>query len=120
MIGWISSVVLLLTIGSQIHRQWRAGSSKGVSPWLFVGQMFASLGFSIYSALVHDWVFIVTNVLMLLSAALGLSILLSHRHRDSRQRRFVSLRSAASVAVDESRSGRGLFVPKEGLEPSRT
>lgn len=78
-IGWLSSLVLLLTIGTQIHRQWRARTSEGVSPWLFVGQMIASTGFSIYSALVHDWVFIVTNSLMAMSAALGLGIVLHHR-----------------------------------------
>ncbi len=78
-IGWLSSLVLLLTIGTQIHRQWRERTSEGVSPWLFVGQMIASAGFSVYSALVHDWVFIVTNGLMLVSAAVGLGIVLHHR-----------------------------------------
>ena len=78
-IGWLSSLVLLLTIGTQIHRQWRKRTSEGVSPWLFVGQMVASAGFSIYSALVHDWVFIVTNSLMLVSAAVGLGIVVQHR-----------------------------------------
>jgi hypothetical protein len=56
--------------------------------------MIASAGFSIYSALVHDYVFIVTNVLMLLSAAVGLGIVVKHRHgRASRDR------SSAAVAA---------------------
>jgi hypothetical protein len=35
-IGWFSSVVLLMTIGKQVHKQWREGASQGVSKWLFI------------------------------------------------------------------------------------
>ena len=48
-IGWFSSVVLVLTIGKQVYKQWKSGSSEGVSKWLFLGQMTASAGFTIYS-----------------------------------------------------------------------
>ena len=110
-VGWLSSLVLLLTIGTQIHRQWRERTSEGVSPWLFVGQMIASAGFSIYSALVDDPVFIVTNSLMLLSAAIGLGIVLHHRRRSAeRQRRRANERRApATKRVESSRlaSARG-------------
>jgi len=78
-VGWFSSVVLMLTIGKQIHKQWQEGTSEGVSKWLFVGQMTASAGFILYSWLVNNWVFVVTNGLMLLSAILGLVIVLHHR-----------------------------------------
>jgi MtN3 and saliva related transmembrane protein len=71
-IGWASSVVLLLTIGRQIHKQWRAGTSEGVSLWLFAGQLTASLGFTIYSWLVKNWVFVATNALMVVNGLVGL------------------------------------------------
>ncbi len=80
-IGWVSSMILLLTIGKQIHKQWREESSEGVSKWLFIGQVAASIGFTIYSWLVNNWVFVVTNSLMLLSAFVGLGIVLRHRRR---------------------------------------
>jgi MtN3 and saliva related transmembrane protein len=80
-VGWTASVILLATIVSQIVRQWREGTSKGVSRWLFIGQVAASLGFTIYSVLVQNYVFIVTNALMLLSALVGLGIVLHHRKR---------------------------------------
>jgi MtN3 and saliva related transmembrane protein len=79
-IGWSSSLVLLCTILSQIYRQWRQRTSKGVSLWLFIGQFVASTGFVVYSWLVQDAVFIVTNSLLLVSAAVGLGIVLWHRH----------------------------------------
>lgn len=78
-IGWASSFILVLTIGRQIHKQWRESSSEGVSTALFVGQMAASLGFTIYSILVHNWVFVVTNALMLLNGLIGLGITMHHR-----------------------------------------
>jgi MtN3 and saliva related transmembrane protein len=83
MIGWASSMILVLTIGKQIYKQWREESSEGVSKWLFIGQVAASLGFTIYSWLVKNWVFVVTNTLMLLNAFVGLGILMRHRRRSS-------------------------------------
>ena len=78
-IGWTASAILLATIASQIYRQWKTRTSKGVSIWLFIGQMAASAGFAWYSFLLKDVVFIFTNVLMLLSAIVGLSIVIHHR-----------------------------------------
>lgn len=86
LIGWLSSLILLLTISKQVWKQWQEGASEGVSKWLFVGQVAASLGFAIYSWLVGNAVFVVTNVLMLLSAVAGLSILLRNRQRQRSSR----------------------------------
>jgi uncharacterized protein with PQ loop repeat len=80
-IGWASSAILVATIGKQVHKQWKAGSSEGVSRWLFFGQIAASTGFTIYSALVGNWVFVVTNALLLVDAIVGLVIVLHHRRR---------------------------------------
>jgi len=85
LIGWAASAILVLTIASQIFRQYRTGTSKGVSLWLFAGQMVASLGFTIYSWLVGDTVFIFTNALMLLSAATGLALVFYHRRRERQE-----------------------------------
>lgn len=73
-LGWASSLVLLATIAAQIIKQWRERSAQGVSVWLFVGQTAASVGFTIYSALTGNWVFTVTNALLLLSALCGFAI----------------------------------------------
>lgn len=84
-IGWASSFILVLTIGKQVYKQWTEGKSEGVSRWLFIGQISASLGFSIYSLMVRNWVFVVTNVLMLANGILGYLIVLRHRRRARRQ-----------------------------------
>lgn len=80
-IGWLSSFVLVLTITQQVWKQYREGSSEGVSRWLFIGQITASTGFTVYSYLVRNWVFVVTNALMLLSAIVGVGITLHHRRK---------------------------------------
>ena len=82
-VGWASSCILVLTIAKQVYKQWKEGSSEGVSRWLFVGQMAASLGFTVYSWLVGNWVFVVTNAVMLLNGLLGLLIVLHHRRREA-------------------------------------
>jgi MtN3 and saliva related transmembrane protein len=78
-IGWFAAVVLLSTIGRQVYTQWRDGSSKGLSRWLFIGQITASIAFIVYSWLLANWVFVVTNALMLITAALGQWIYLSNK-----------------------------------------
>ena len=83
-VGWVSSLILVLTIAKQVYKQWREGSSEGVSKWLFVGQISASLGFTAYSWLVSNWVFVVTNAVMLVNGLLGLLIVLHHRRRERR------------------------------------
>lgn len=83
-IGWASSAILLLTITRQIYKQWQDESSEGVSKWLFIGQVAASLGFTIYSWLLSNWVFVVTNSLMLVSAFIGLGIVLRHQRRNTK------------------------------------
>lgn len=80
-IGWVSSLILVLTIGKQVYKQWQEGSSQGISKWLFVGQVAASLGFTLYSWLLHNWVFVVTNAVMLLNALVGLGLVLWHQRR---------------------------------------
>jgi uncharacterized protein with PQ loop repeat len=83
-IGWFSSVLLLATIMHQIYKQWHEGKSEGVSTLLFVGQIAASLGFTIYSYLVGNWVFVVTNALMLLNGFAGLGITFYHHKREKK------------------------------------
>ena len=80
-IGWVSSCILVLTIGKQVYKQWQEETSEGVSKWLFVGQMSASLGFTIYSYLVRNWVFVVTNAVMLLNGLAGFIITQRHKRR---------------------------------------
>lgn len=84
-IGWASSLILLVTIVNQVRKQWASGTSEGVSNFLYLGQITASLGFTIYSWLVHNWVFVVTNALLLCSAVAGLFIVFKHRRSESRQ-----------------------------------
>jgi MtN3 and saliva related transmembrane protein len=81
LVGWFSSAVLLATLIRQVRKQWREGSSEGVSRWLFIGQTTASVGFTTYSWLLGNWVFVVTNVLILLNSLVGLVVVLRHRRR---------------------------------------
>ena len=80
-IGWVSSAILVLTISQQVYKQWHEGTSKGVSMWLFVGQLAASIGFTIYSLMIHSWVFAITNGLMIVNGLLGYAIVMRHRRR---------------------------------------
>lgn len=70
-IGWVSSIVLLLTLTRQVYVQWRTRATSGVSRWLFVGQLTASTGFALYSWLLGNWVFLVTNIALLMTAIAG-------------------------------------------------
>ena len=79
LLGWTAATILLLTLCRQVYTQWRDRTSKGVSRWLFVGQCAASAGFILYSWLLKNWVFVVTNALILLTAIAGEVIYLRNR-----------------------------------------
>jgi MtN3 and saliva related transmembrane protein len=81
LLGWASSLILVLTIAKQVWKQWHEGATEGISKWLFIGQTAASTGFTAYSLLIHDWVFVVTNSLMLANGAAGYVILMRNRRR---------------------------------------
>jgi MtN3 and saliva related transmembrane protein len=71
LIGWAASLVLIATLVRQTIAQWRADEPQGVSGWLFAGQIAASVLFIVYSVLLKNMVFIVTNSLILLTALVG-------------------------------------------------
>ncbi len=70
-IGWASALILMMTISRQVYKQWRTRDCSGVSSWLFIGQTAASTGFVVYSYLLSNWVFVLTNGFILLTAIAG-------------------------------------------------
>ncbi len=81
LLGWLSSAILLLTLFVQVRKQWREGRSEGVSRWLFIGQTAASVGFTLYSWMVGNWVFVVTNALILTNALFGAWLVLRQKRQ---------------------------------------
>lgn len=82
LIGWAASVILVASLSRQTYRQWRAGTSRGVSKWLYLGSLVSSALFAVYSFLLGNWVFLVTNSLLVVDNVLGLAILYHHRKRE--------------------------------------
>ncbi len=80
LIGWASTLILCATISRQVYTQWRTKSTAGVSHWLFAGQVMASIGFVVYSFLLENWVFVFSNIFLLLTALLGQVLYLKNRH----------------------------------------
>jgi uncharacterized protein with PQ loop repeat len=78
-LGWAAAVVLVITLFSQVKKNWEEKKLKGVNPLLYYGQAVASLCFALYSVSINSWVFVVTNALGFLSALIG--IYLVHRYR---------------------------------------
>lgn len=84
-VGWAAAGILLLTVGRQVYTQWRRKTTQGVSKWLFIGQIAASIGFVVYSALLGNTVFVLTNAFMLLTACFGQWTFSRNRKREQRQ-----------------------------------
>lgn len=55
LIVWFASLVSVFTLGYQALYQWRSGTSRGVSIWLFIGQLTASLCFAVCAMLSTTW-----------------------------------------------------------------
>jgi len=80
-IGWASSAILLVTLGRQVYSQWKSEEVEGVSRWLFIGQLVASIGFTTYSLMLKNWVFFATNSALIATAVIGELIYLRNRRR---------------------------------------
>lgn len=80
-VGWAASAVLFATVCRQVWKQWKEGQREGVSRWLFIGQMVASALFLVYSWMLQNWVFLVSNSFMLLAATIGQTISLKTRRK---------------------------------------
>ncbi|WP_136414531.1 MULTISPECIES: PQ-loop repeat-containing protein [Oxalobacteraceae] len=87
LVGWLSAAILVATISRQVYTQWRTKSIEGVSRWLFVGQLTASIGFTLYSFLVDNWVFVFANFFIFLTAVAGECIYLRNKHLTERRQR---------------------------------
>ena len=84
-IGWASTGLLLATLVRQVYTQWQSGAISGVSKWLFMGQMAASIGFMTYSFLLRNWVFMGSNAAILLVAIVG-QVMYARNRRGKRER----------------------------------
>ena len=82
LVGWSSSLILAVTIVHQVYKQWKQGSSEGVSIWLFLGQSLANTGFIVYSLHQRDWVFTCTNSRLLLTNLTGYLLTLRQHHQE--------------------------------------
>ena len=84
-LGWASSLILIATIGRQVYTQWKTESTAGVSHWLFLSQCASSIGFTIYSVLLHNWVYVCSNVALLVTGVVGQFIYLQNSRRHKRK-----------------------------------
>lgn len=83
LLGWASSIILLATLIKQVYKQWQEGATEGVSKWLFVGQLFASVGFTVYSFLTGNWVFVFTNAALTINNIIGVVIYFHFRRKNA-------------------------------------
>ena len=79
-------MVLILTIGRQVFTQWKTESTAGVSHWLFLGQCASSSGFTIYSVMLHNWVYVCSNVALLITGIVGQVLYLRNSKRAAHKR----------------------------------
>lgn len=84
LVGWMASAVLLATLLRQVYTQWKTRQTQGISRWLFIGQVTASVGFTLYSWLLQNWVFLFTNIAILITAVGGEVIYLRNRRHKAR------------------------------------
>jgi MtN3 and saliva related transmembrane protein len=85
LLGWASSAILLATLIRQVYTQWHTGATEGLSKWLFIGQVTASVGYTAYSFLLHNWVHVSSNIAILITAIVGETLYLRNRRCAARR-----------------------------------
>jgi lipid-A-disaccharide synthase-like uncharacterized protein len=82
LVGWLASAILIATLARQVWTQSQSKSDVGVSAWLFAGQITASVLFFVYSLMLKNWVFVVSNAMILITAITGQIVF--YRNRNGR------------------------------------
>jgi MtN3 and saliva related transmembrane protein len=95
-IGWASSIILLVTLAAQTRKLYQTRTTKGVSNWLYIGELGASAGFTAYSALLHNAVYIAANALGVVTSLLGLAFFIRNRRVE---RRGVATKRSLAPAI---------------------
>jgi MtN3 and saliva related transmembrane protein len=90
LIGWVATAILVATVGRQTWTQWTSGKTDGVSHWLFIGQIAASTGFTVYSVLLGNWIFVVSNAFLLVIAIVGQVLYVRNRKHEKADTRHDS------------------------------
>jgi len=80
-LGWASSIILLITLVKQVYKQWTDRTSEGISKWLFIGQLAASIGFTAYSYVTGSWVFAFTNAVLTINNMIGIYLYFHFKDR---------------------------------------
>ncbi len=75
-------MILLATLVKQVYKQWKDRTSEGISKWLFVGQLTASVGFTIYSVVMGSWVFAFTNAALTINNIIGIWLYFRYKNAD--------------------------------------
>jgi MtN3 and saliva related transmembrane protein len=99
LIGWSAATVLLATMVRQVWVQWKSGTAQGVTKWLFIGQLTASILFAVYSLLLANWVFVVSNVALIVVAIAGQIFHLRNRRHDALASQPGSVRSGLTYST---------------------
>jgi uncharacterized protein with PQ loop repeat len=81
LVGWSASLILIITLMRQVYTQWRTRAIGGLSKWLFVGQCTASAGYVVYSVMLHNWVYVSSNIAILITALVGEFLYMRNRRR---------------------------------------
>ncbi len=85
LLGWTSSLILLATLVRQVYKQWQEGRTDGISSWLFVGQLTASIGFTVYSYFTRNWVFVFTNAALTVNNIIGVLLYFKFRNKEVKE-----------------------------------
>jgi uncharacterized protein with PQ loop repeat len=83
-VGWSASAILVATLLRQIHKQATRGNGQALSRWLFAGQIAASLGFIAYSWMLHNPVFLASNLIILATAIAGQWLYVRNERRNAK------------------------------------
>ena len=85
LIGWASSLVLLATLSVQTYKSYKVRSNTGVSKWLYIGELVAASGFTVYSAMLRNAVFVTTNALGVVTSVIGIALYVRNRRATARR-----------------------------------
>jgi len=80
MLGYAAGAVTAFTFLPQVVKTWKEKSAKDVSLWMFVIAFINEIMWLVYGIMIHNWVIILTNAVMLVMSAIMIGLKFRYNH----------------------------------------
>lgn len=80
-LGYAAGALTAFTFLPQVIKTWKEKSAKDVSLYMFIIAFLNEIMWLVYGVMIHNWVIIATNAVMLVMSSIMISLKMKYNHQ---------------------------------------